>query len=79
MYHLQSYKHIIGLFRWKEWLMKKKRIIITISIIIISIILLYFVKVQVQNSAAKEIINNLANENYMYTKTVSSEFNNEKA
>ena len=58
--------------------MKKKRIIITITIIIISIILLYFVKVQVQNSAAKEIINNLASENYMYTKTVSSELNNEK-
>ena len=59
--------------------MKKKRIIITIAIIIISIILLYFVKVQVQNSTAKEIINNLASENYMYTKTVSSELHNEKA
>lgn len=59
--------------------MKKKRIIITITIIIIGIILIYFVKVQVQNSAAKGIINNLANENYMYTKTVSSELNNEKA
>lgn len=58
--------------------MKKKRIIITIAIIIISIILLYFIKVRVQNSAAKEIINNLASENYMYTKTVSSELNNEK-